>query len=74
MCRPEEIRKELEEYNRPLQVEERSVNDCLNDTGAFINWAAKKYPQYDPENRRPIPVCIMNYSHLNFVHIFNFHT
>lgn len=70
LCRPEDIQKELDEYNRPLQIEEeRSVNDCLEDTEAFVDWAARKCPRYDPENRRPTPVRIEYSVHFDFVEI-----
>lgn len=57
MCRPEDIQKELDDYNRPVQ-RNRSIDDCLDSTDALTQWAMRKVPQFDPENRRPIPVCI----------------
>lgn len=65
MLRPEQIQKDLDEYNRPVQ-NERSIDDYLDSTDAFVQWAQRKAPQYDPENRRPIPVRIQ-YSCLAYI-------
>lgn len=58
MLRPEELQRDLDDYNRPVQQQNRSIDDCLDTTDALVQWAQRKAPQYDPENRRPIPVCI----------------
>lgn len=55
--RPEDIQRNLEDYNRPVQ-NDRSIDDCLDNTNAFVQWAQRKAPQYDPENRQPLPVRI----------------
>lgn len=53
---PEHFRKELDDYRRP-PVEDRSVNDNLESTEAFIKWATEKADrERGPENRQPIPV------------------
>lgn len=57
MFRPGEIQKELDDYNRPVQ-ENRSIDDCLDSTDALTQWALRKAPQFDPENRQPIPVSV----------------
>lgn len=57
MYGPEEIRRELDDYNRPIQ-DDRSIEDHLDSTDALARWALQKAPQYDPENRWQIPVCI----------------
>lgn len=68
--RPEEIQNALDDYKRPI-VEDRSVNDNLESTEVFVNWATKKFPQFDPENRRPIPVrspiCNVHVPIFNFI-------
>lgn len=64
ILRPEEIQKDLDDYNRPVQ-NDRSIDDYLDSTDGIVRWAQRKAPQFDPENRRPIPVRI-HYACLTF--------
>lgn len=74
-CRPENLRKELDDYNKPIE-NDRSFDDALNSTESLVRWAHRKAPQYDPENHRPIvriPYPYVQFSFNMISLVFNLH-